>query len=176
MKKSVQPHTGAKRLFIIVYLVCACASGFGGSHAAYGSERIVSVDIHHVIDGDSLVVIDQGKYLEIRLWGIDAPEYDQPGSRSAKERLKELTRYGQGIIAIKDTDRYGRTVAILECNGINVNEALVASGAAWVHVYYCRDFPCKKWKILESDARKNHLGLWQWENPVAPWTWKSKRQ
>ena len=103
------------------------------------------------------------------------PEFDQPGSKEARNRLQELTDTGPAEIFIKDKDRYGRTVAVLNCNGINVNEAMVASGNAWVHVYYCKESICSVWKKLESDARKNHLGMWQLENPVEPWKWKSRR-
>lgn len=158
--------------FIFISLV---AEGYGKTNRDTGTGEVSSVIVHHIIDGDSLAVVDRGKLVEIRLWGIDAPEYDQPGSEQAKARISGLTETGRAEIFIKDRDRYGRTVVLLECNGINVNEEMVASGHAWVHVYYCKDSICRKWKKLERDARNNHLGLWQWENPIEPWIWKSNR-
>lgn len=176
---TVKPHqklsTAAGCVLSIVFLFFSAADGYGRANASAASGRAAEVAIHHIIDGDSLVVRYQERDLEIRLWGIDAPEYDQPGSTFAKQQLIDLTSSGTAVITIKDKDRYGRTVVMLECDGVNINEALVASGSAWVHVYYCRETPCERWKRLEREARKNHLGLWQWEYPIEPWKWKSKR-
>lgn len=136
----------------------------------------LNVHLHHVIDGDSVMFSSRGDLIEVRLWGIDAPEFDQPGSEAAERKLNSLLTCKNTVLWIKDRDRYGRTVGIVECDGSSVNEAMVASGHAWVHVYYCKEKVCLEWKKLESSARKNNLGLWKWKNPVEPWRWKSTRR
>ena len=176
MSLLIRLRDGGVYPFIIGFLVAAAAGGCGHAHASTDEGARVPVSIHRVIDGDSLIVLDHNKVREVRLWGIDAPEFDQPGSASAKERLKALTSCTQAQIQIKDRDRYGRSVVMLECDGNKVNEAMVACGDAWVHVYYCKESVCEQWKKLERDARKNHLGLWRWPNPVEPWKWKSHRR
>lgn len=179
MKRLPRFRHGGLALCLAVCMIAAAAGGHAGTRRPYGGNggnARVSVTIHRIIDGDSLVVLNQENYLEIRLWGIDAPEYDQPGSASAKERLKELTSGRPAEIVIKDRDRYGRLVVMLECDGNNINETMVASGSAWVHIYYCKESECERWKKLEREARKNHLGLWKWKDPVEPWKWKSRRR
>ena len=38
--------------------------------------------------------------------------------------------------------------------GININEELVRSGAAWVYDRYCTTGACEEWQRLENAARK----------------------
>lgn len=155
-----------------VFLESGCAQSLPGEKSAMP----LNVRVHHVIDGDSVMFSSGGKLIEVRLWGIDAPEFDQPGADAAEKKLESLLRCKSIELQGKDRDRYGRTVGTVECDGSSVNEALVASGNAWVHVYYCKEKVCLEWKKLESKARKNNLGLWKWKNPVEPWRWKSTRK
>ena len=76
-------------------------------------------------------------------------------------------------LLVKDRDDYGRMVAMVTTeDGELVNELLVKNGYAWVHIYYCKEAVCERWKALEREARANRLGLWQDAEPVAPWVWK----
>ena len=58
---------------------------------------------------------------------------------------------------------------------VGVNSALVASGSAWVHDYYCKEPICAGWYELEGKARNDKLGLWQGTNVIEPWVWKMKK-
>lgn len=162
-------------LVFSIYAFGIIGSGYSKTRPSNGGTEPKEVRVHHIIDGDSLAVVSGQTFMEIRLWGIDAPEYDQPGSKEASERLASLTKSGKITLFVKDRDRYGRTVGIVKCDGVSINEAMVASGNAWVHIYYCKESVCQKWKKLESSARKNNLGLWKWENAIEPWKWKSMR-
>lgn len=162
-------------LIFFIYTFGTTERGYTKTIYPSGSTIPIEARVHHIIDGDSLVVVTGKSFMEIRLWGIDAPEYDQPGSEEAKDHLRYLTEVGRLNLFVKDRDRYGRIVGIVECNGISVNEEMIASGNAWVHIYYCKESVCQKWKKLESSARKNNLGLWKWEKAIEPWKWKSKR-
>lgn len=83
-----------------------------------------------VIDGDSLRVGS----VEVRLWGIDAPEWHEPGGAQATAYLRSLVR-GQDVnCETRDTDRYGRTVAQCFVGSMDIARALVQSGHA-------RDWP-----------------------------------
>ena len=131
--------------------------------------------VDRIIDGDSLIVRTGARTLEIRLWGIDAPEYDQPGSSGAKKKLSDLVLGNTVSIVIKYADKYGRYVALLTSSGVSVNEEMVATGNSWVHDYFCRETICRKWSLLEERARTERRGLWQGDNPIPPWQWKRKR-
>ncbi len=130
-----------------------------------------------VLDGDSIVVRRGGKTYEIRLYGIDAPEYRQAYSNKAKQYTKRLTYRRTVSLSTKDVDRYGRLVALVRCQGRLVNRELVRNGLAWVYPKYCR-IPslCRELKKLERQARKQRRGLWKQKHPVSPWEWKRRKR
>lgn len=131
--------------------------------------------VKKVIDGDSLLFeTDKGKKYELRLYGIDTPEWDQPYSKLSKRYLNDLIRGKKLEIEIYDIDRYGRKVVMATRGSVNVNQSLVERGYAWVYPRYCKKKICKKWKKLEKKARYDRKGLWKEKNPVSPWKWKHK--
>ena len=130
-----------------------------------------------VIDGDSLKVRQKGKIYEMRLYGIDTPEYRQAFSNKAKQFTKRLVSGQRVSIEKKDVDRYGRIVALVVSRGKLVNRELVREGLAWYYPKYCRDQPlCGELQKLERQARKERRGLWRDENPVSPWNWKRQQK
>lgn len=129
-----------------------------------------------VIDGDSLQVGHNGKIHEIRLYGIDTPEYRQAYSNKAKQFTRRLAHKEVVTVEEKDVDRYGRIVALVVSRGKLVNRELVREGLAWYYPKYCRDQPlCGELKRLEGRSRKERRGIWQDENPVPPWEWKRRQ-
>jgi endonuclease YncB( thermonuclease family) len=107
------------------------------------------------------------------LYGIDTPEYgqdysDRAGSFTRKYLLDKIVS-----VELMDVDKYGRTVALIQSQGRLINRELVRAGMAWVYPWFCREEPlCSELKNLEGKARKSRRGLWQLEDPVAPWDWK----
>jgi endonuclease YncB( thermonuclease family) len=129
-----------------------------------------------VIDGDSLRVQRNGKIHEIRLYGIDTPEYRQAYSNKAKQFTKRLAYQQVVTVEEKDIDRYGRIVALVMSQGKLVNRELVREGLAWYYPKYCREQPlCGELQGLERKARKARRGLWRDESPVSPWNWKRQQ-
>lgn len=83
-------------------------------------------------DGDTLRLRQGASTLTVRLACIDAPERAQaPWGQQARRQLQTLAPIGSAVtLRSKATDRYGRQVAELSRKGRNINQALVASGAA----------------------------------------------
>ncbi|MFO1091620.1 MAG: thermonuclease family protein [Hyphomicrobiales bacterium] len=112
------------------------------------------------IDGDTL----RGPDGDIRLYGIDAPELFQtcatstggeyPCGREAKQALKRLTDRREIACSARDTDRFGRTVAVCLANGIDVNRQMVAEG--WAIAYP----GSAEYVGVEAEARQARRGLW----------------
>jgi endonuclease YncB( thermonuclease family) len=151
-----------------VFCLClfCCGSEAQSSTSAY---------VIKIIDGDSIVVNTGSKDITVRLWGIDTPEYRQHYANAAKNETRRLLNKKSVKLEVKDWDKYGRMVALVRLNnGVLINEELVKSGYAWVHVYYCKEAICKKWKAYEKQAQQARLGLWHEKNPVAPWVFKRK--
>ncbi len=95
-----------------------------------------------VTDGDTIKMDGTTYWLR----GIDAPETkrDCPDGWTAG---KAATTYLYGLIRghkmtceAKDTDRYGRTVAICHADGRDLGADIVRAGMAWAFVRYSRDY------------------------------------
>jgi micrococcal nuclease len=75
-----------------------------------------------VSDGDTLTVQDDGVKTVLRLGEIDAPERMQPYSQVSRRSLEALCRHAKPVeVTPVDTDRYGRTLAHVWCDGVHVN-------------------------------------------------------
>lgn len=116
--------------------------------------------VARAIDGDSLTVGEQ----EVRLFGIDAPEYRQTceinhaawscgaDSASALRRLID----GRYLSCIsRDRDVYGRTVASCLVESDDVGAILVRGGQAVVLQNGRADYG-----FLEDQARRANRGIW----------------
>jgi endonuclease YncB( thermonuclease family) len=67
-------------------------------------------------------------------------------------------------------DQYGRTLARVKCNGIDVNSEQVKRGLAWVY----EDTKDTRLQKLQAEARAAGRGLWESDSPlspVPPWEW-----
>lgn len=72
-----------------------------------------------------------------------------------------------------DTDRYGRTVAFVFSNGVDLNKELLKAGLVWHYKKYSRDVEFAK---LENKARASKIGLWSEPDPVPPWKFRKKKK
>jgi endonuclease YncB( thermonuclease family) len=127
-------------------------------------------------DGDTLRVQDRGRTITVRLACIDAPEMAQsPWGQQARQQLQSLTPAGSSLaLRSKATDRYGRQVAEVSRGGPNINQALVASGAAFVYWHYIGGCDRQTYSRLESEARLRGLGVWGVTGGVQrPWDYRA---
>jgi len=85
-------------------------------------------------DGDTMRVREGNRNVNVRLACIDAPESSQASfGAQARQQLQALAPVGSSVERrIKATDRYGRSMAELTRGGRNLNQALVATGVAFV--------------------------------------------
>ena len=114
-----------------------------------------------VIDGDTLEVAG----VRVRLWGIDAPESRQVCSVAGQDYAcgGQATGHLRGLIGTqpvacepRDTDRYGRTVALCRVGSLDLGAAMVRDGWAVAFVRYSTDYVAQ-----EQEARAHRRGLWQ---------------
>lgn len=131
-----------------------------------------SVKVVEVIDGDSFTCILDKKEVAIRLYGIDAPENGQTFSVKSKDYLKLILDRKNVQIKIVENDGYGKSVALVYADKINVNETLVKNGAAWVCPQYCKLIFCKEWNNYQQIAKALKMSLWEERDPVPPWEYR----
>ncbi len=158
--------------FIILsfFLVLSCQVSFAGNDNNY------SATVTTIIDGDTIHVQRGSTTKVIRLWGVDAPEWDQPYSIEAKRFLQHLLLNQTVGIQHLYTDDYARSIALVIYKKVNINHLLVKNGYAWVHDLYCKESVCIQWKKTEKQAREDGKGLWASPNPVSPWEWKWQKR
>lgn len=132
-----------------------------------------TVRVAHVIDGDSLVVMENGKPKMIQLIGADAPE--QTGSQKIHQcfgsQAKKIAAYYVNnnrdvrLTAddkLGDTDIYGRYLRYVTLrDGTVLNELLIRDGAARQTDPGNRGYSRKDvFMQLEREAQQKKVGLW----------------
>lgn len=114
-----------------------------------------------VKDGDSLVL----NGIEVRLHGIDAPEYNQrceasageyPCGREAARALRNLLRGRTINCRGLDTDRYGRAVSVCKDGDLEINREMVRQG--WAVAYIRHSVSYLK---AQQEAKQARRGIWQ---------------
>lgn len=123
-----------------------------------------------VKDGDTVVLLIDGKPQTVRLAHIDTPEKNQPFGYKAKQFVSDFC-FGKEVEAViaGKPDRNGRWIAEIFYRNQNLNKELLRNGLAWHFKRYSRN---SNYAQLEIDARKKKIGLWQDKNPVQPWNWR----
>ena len=110
-------------------------------------------------DGDGIRVARQ----EVRLAGLDAPEYDQKakhqdgywfnhGKRVKSALIQEIG--GKHVrVSVETVDKFGRLVRTVTCNGRDIGEWLVQEG----HAIAAYD---NRYRHVEREARRAQRGMW----------------
>lgn len=143
---------------LIAIITCALLDPFDA--------QVVSVH-----DGDTITVRST-ETSKIRLYGIDAPELKQPHGQASKHALSEMT-FGKSVkVTPIGKDRYGRILAKVEFDGVDVNRAMVEQGGAWWYEQYAKgSFDLQN---AQSKAQAEKIGLWAEMQPIAPWDYRKK--
>lgn len=152
------------KLRIIVVIVILCASSFS-FFVSYSKEYYVK----KVVDGDTIQVMHKGEKIKVRFYGIDAPESEQKYGKYCTKELEKLIQGKEVKLDIKSTDGYGRKVAIVWYNDVDINKQMVRIGCAWAYTYYTNVY-----KNDETYAKSNKFGLWQDKNPQNPYNFRKQ--
>lgn len=136
------------------------------------SAALYKARVLRVLDGDSLVIQSRDRQVQVRLAGIDAPEYNQPYGQAARNALSTLVNGHTVRVSPVDHDHYGRVVARIYVGSRDVNLVLVRSGYAWVYRAYTQDSALQ---AAEQGARSARRGLWASGKPVPPWIWRKQK-
>ena len=145
----------------------------------------------NVVDGDTVDVVPAntrrgGEAYRVRLWGIDAPEWDQPLGREATRALNELLRDGRGPFRLETYayDQYARALGLLywdkDGRGMSVNRSMVRLGFAYASRHRLGAYFRKElgFDAAEADARRHRDGVWGIApaDRELPWAYRSRRR
>ena len=141
-------------------------------------------NVVRVFDGDTIRVKGADGQTTIRLLGIDAPETSkdkgtpgQPYSRKSQRYLAGLVLNHPVTLEVYGRDRYGRCLAVVYCDGRDVNRAMLLAGLAEVYRGRMPDaFDKAPYLAAEEQARRSQTGMWrQGDAYVSPIRWKHPR-
>ena len=146
------------RRYYVVPIVIAIVSiiavfGFGSPGPTSTPENVEYVfagydgQITRVIDGDTLII----DLTTIRLSLVDTPERGEPGYQEAKDFASTVCPVGSNAEFIEDSwqqsDKYGRSLGLVFCNDMFLNELLLTSGHAEILTGFCNksEFGIEDW-------------------------------
>ncbi len=112
----------------------------------------------HVSDGDTLWVLPVGGSVpqKLRLLGLDAPEICQPGGLASRDALQQLVAHKRLHVSVNFQDGYGRGLARIRIDDLDVGALMVQSGQAWSNRWHHSLGPYAQ---QENQARAGRLGL-----------------
>lgn len=157
----------------LVQVLVIALSGYlgysGAPVAEISSEMISDVSrVREVIDGDTIVVDYHGPAVDreiVRLLCIDTPERGEYGCVEASTCLSAMV--GGGNVRLdwgeKETatrGKYGRLLAYLFVEDVNVNLELVRAGWTSYDTRYGRSLWDAEFRVAEREAKEARRGLW----------------
>lgn len=157
-------------------LPCPCSRASGDAEAPPPSpvapERTAATVIR-AVDGDTLEVrlSSTGAEADVRLIGIDTPETHRPGTAvecGGPQASRSMHRLADGrrVTLVSDStqdrvDRYGRLLAYVVRDGVDLGRAQVRRG--WAEVYVYDDVPFRRagaYRGAARSARGSRSGVW----------------
>ncbi|MGL4635073.1 MAG: thermonuclease family protein [Beijerinckiaceae bacterium] len=157
-----------RSVFLSSVLVLAVSAGL--LYVFKGVPQKELTGVATAIDGDSLRLGSE----EMRLKGIDAPEFTQTCEVSGREvscgresraALRRFLQSGLVTCIGDERDRYGRLLVICRVRGMDINASMVREGHAVSFGAYEQE---------EEQAKRSYAGLWagQFERPRA---WRARK-
>ncbi len=154
----------------VVILIPVLSGRVAAADTAHFNATVVDVE-----DGDTIVVLRDGRRQKIRLAGIDCPERGQPFFEKAKGFTAYKTMSETVTVDVKLRGRYRILVAEVRLpDGTSLNRELVTRGLAWWYRPFSNDTTLRE---LELEARLSKRGLWAASlDPIPPWEyWKTTK-
>jgi len=117
------------------------------SNDCSGSAGCISGYVTEIVDGDTIKVDGQS----IRFALANTPEYGQAGYDQATNFIQAICPMGSAVLVDEDdgqTQRsYGRIIAVVYCNNINLNQAVLEQGFAEISTKFCNvsEFSGESW-------------------------------
>lgn len=143
-----------------------------------GSGVKTKAHVHYCSDGDTcrISIADRTMWINVRLFGIDAPETakkrrqksGQPMGEAAKEFLNKTVQDKDVMLAQADLDPYNRPVVEIFIDNQSVNLLLVEKGYAEVYRGKTKRIDKKKFEDAEKKAKDAKLGIWTQTNYISP--------
>ena len=142
-------------------------SSFVSADASSLFGKVVEVN-----SGDVITIFNLNRPVRVKLMGVDAPEMNQAFGDVAKKHLSDLVFEKSVLVEYagitSDSSLTGRVLL----NDADIGAQMIRDGAAWFDPGNGNRLSPTNREVYEQSeqaARNEKRGLWQQENPVAPW-------
>ena len=158
----IRGKLGSRRHVAAFFILLFAAGLFAGVDVSIGSEgETLTLRVKRVVDGDTIWA-EGGE--QIRYVGIDTPEREEAFYKEARQKNLELLEGGVvEAVVCKDEprDKYGRLLAWVYVDGIDISAEILKAGLARVLVIPpCGLLKAGKYRALERGAKSMGLGIW----------------
>ena len=141
------------------------------SHVDANAASLVGKVIE-VNSGDAITISNLNRPVRVKLLGIDAPEMKQPFGDVAKKHLSDLVHDKSVIVEYHGIAADGSLTGRVLVENADVCAQMIRDGVAWFDFRNQDRLSATDREVYrqsELAARNERRGLWQAENPMAPW-------
>ena len=155
------------KIFIVVLAIAV--SGFLSAEVQASSlfGRVIEVN-----SGDVITVFNLNRPVRVKLLGVDAPEMDQAFGDVARKHLSDLVYDKSVLVHYSGISADGSLVGRVLLNNTDIGAQMIRDGAAWFdfnNFSRLSETDREVYQQSEKAARSERRGLWEAENPTAPW-------
>ena len=164
------PQRSTNRSLTYFALLCGCLVFFLPSddvRAASLFGKVIEVN-----SGDTITIFNLNRPVRVRLLGVDAPEMDQTFGDVAKKHLSDLVYDKSVLVEYSGISADSSLTGRVWLNNANICAQMIRDGAAWFDINNVSRLSVSDREIYQQSelaARSERRGLWQAENPTAPW-------
>ena len=129
----------APPLFVLLHVLVAIFLLLVAPQTRAEEAPVLVAKVSKILDGDTFTL--SGESRRIRVWGLDAPEWNHRGGAAATATLRGMISGKRLRCAVLDIDRYGRLVA--QCflpDGRDIAAEMIRSGTATEYCRYSHGF------------------------------------
>ena len=151
-------------LVILCAFLCTSAVAVKAS-SIYG--KVVEVN-----SGDVITIFNLNRPVRVKLLGVAAPEFNQAFSDVAKKHLSDLLFEKSVLVEYAGIASDHSLIGRVLLNDADIGAQMIRDGVAWFdpnHGNRLSESDREVYQQSEQAARSEKRGLWQQENPVAPW-------
>lgn len=143
---------------------------------SFGAAQAVSLHgvVAEVTDGQTVVVLSNGRKLTVSLKGVEAPELKQHFGDVSREYLASLILDKSVEVELSEF-KLGQVNGKVIWNQLDIGLQVIRDGAAWYDKVNGQNLTEAERAVYESAERADRSemrGLWQDGTPMPPWEWR----